>query len=340
MYLSRRNRVYYLWYTDDNGRKHKVSTRCRFKADAFAFMRTFRKENHQKQTRLKNLALKDFTAEFLAYSSGVHRPKTSKMYRTSLESFSLSVGDMPLRRIGVREIEAFLAKKSGGTSATSVRSYYSHLASAFEVAKRWGYIAANPFRNVPKPKAPEQLPVFFSREEFGRLMKAIPRTDIRQVVYCAVCTGMRLGEIISLKWPAVDFQRKVITIGNTEEFTTKSKRVRAIPMSEGLYRMLLEMRNGLASETNLVFHNKGRSWKVYWVTTLFKRYIRKANLDDRYHFHSLRHTFASWLAQDGVSLFAIQKLLGHSSSAITQVYSHLQPHELHNEVERISVVMN
>jgi integrase/recombinase XerD len=66
------------------------------------------------------------------------------------------------------------------------------------------------------------------------------------------------------------------------------------------------------------------------------RAVRRSEVADKnLHFHSLRHTFASWLVQDGVSLYEVQKLLGHSSIAVTQVYSPLQPEQLHATVNRI-----
>jgi site-specific recombinase XerD len=78
-----------------------------------------------------------------------------------------------------------------------------------------------------------------------------------------------------------------------------------------------------------------------WVSHKFKYYVYEARFsDDRLHFHSLRHTFASWLVQDGVSLYEVQKLLGHSSIAVTQVYSHLQPEQLHATVNRLKVGLN
>ena len=76
------------------------------------------------------------------------------------------------------------------------------------------------------------------------------------------------------------------------------------------------------------------------VTHKLKDYIRLAQLNHKLHFHSLRHTFASWLVQDGVSLYEVQKLLGHSNIAVTQVYSHLQPETLHSTVNRISFSSN
>jgi len=145
---------------------------------------------------------------------------------------------------------------------------------------------------------------------------------------------------LALRWEAVDFTRRVLMVANSAEFTTKNKRSRVLPMSEGLFRMLQARRERLTSETPLVFHRQGQALRLDTVSKAFKRYVRDAELPDRYHFHSLRHTFASWLAQDGVSLFAIQKLLGHASGAVTQVYSHLQPSELHSVVARVEVPLN
>jgi site-specific recombinase XerD len=69
--------------------------------------------------------------------------------------------------------------------------------------------------------------------------------------------------------------------------------------------------------------------------------VKEAKLENhRLHLHSLRHTFASWLVQDGVSLYEVQKLLGHSSIAVTEIYSHLQPEQLHETVNRLKVSLN
>jgi len=68
--------------------------------------------------------------------------------------------------------------------------------------------------------------------------------------------------------------------------------------------------------------------------------VRKVGLPDTIHFHSLRHTGASWLVQDGVSIYAVQKILGHSSIQVTMGYSHLVSEELHGIVNMIRVVAN
>lgn len=115
-------------------------------------------------------------------------------------------------------------------------------------------------------------------------------------------------------------------------------RRRTVPLSEtAMY--LLNARRG-KSTSECVFALNDRQINAGWVTHLSKRYVRRAGLDDRLRFHSLRHTFARWLVQDGVSLYEVQKLLGHSSSALTEVYSHLQPEQVHSTVNRIDIALN
>jgi len=107
-------------------------------------------------------------------------------------------------------------------------------------------------------------------------------------------------------------------------------RRRTVPLSETAMYLLNAPRGKSTSE--YLFTLNGKRINAGWVTHLFKRYVRHAGLNDRLRFHSLRHTFARWLVQDGVSLYEAQKLLGHSSSAVTEVYSHLQPEQVYSTV--------
>ena len=99
--------------------------------------------------------------------------------------------------------------------------------------------------------------------------------------------------------------------------------------------MLARRKENAISE--LVFHEKGRGLDR---KKLFKAYVIAAGLNDRLHFHSLRHTFATWLVQSGVGIYEVQKLMGHSSVAVTQVYAHLAPSELHSAEEKIALSLN
>jgi len=107
-------------------------------------------------------------------------------------------------------------------------------------------------------------------------------------------------------------------------------------MSEVVYQLLRTKH----SVNGFIFTVDGKKIAEDLVTHMFKAYVRKADLNPKLHLHSLRHTFATWLVQEGVSIYEVQKLLGHSSISVTQVYSHLAASELHGAVNKISVSLN
>jgi site-specific recombinase XerD len=110
-------------------------------------------------------------------------------------------------------------------------------------------------------------------------------------------------------------------------------------MSEAVFE-LLSRRQLTASASSFVFHRKGLQLPGDYVQHKFKRYARKLGLSENVRFHTLRHTFATWLVQEGVSIYEVQKLLGHSDISVTQVYSHLAASELHSAVEKLRVAPN
>jgi len=270
MFLSKRcNGIYYLWFDDELGRRHKVSTRCTLKSDALKFLQHFRQSEQERKVKLQRVSLSQFVRTYLSYSSNVLSVKSRESVTTSLREFLRIVGALPLHKVGVREIEQVLAVKMGEASEQTARTYFVTLASAFETARRWNCISSNPFRLVDKPKLPEIQPAFLSKDDFKRLLSAIENVDMKELYLSAISTGMRLGELSALEWTSVDFVRKVIHIQNSEAFTTKTRRNRVVPMSEQLWRMIAtrkERANG-----GLVFQKNGRRLTKDEVSKGFKK---------------------------------------------------------------------
>jgi len=336
MFLSKHpNGIYYLFFHDELGIRRKVTTKCRRKCEATKFLQSFKVSERERRLSQERRRLSQFKEDFLAYSRTVHTVKTQASFETAFKEFLKKLGDVPLHLVNIREIERFLSDKTSEASIWTARKYHTALASAFETAKKWKCISDNPFRQVEKPKAPEVQPAHFTKKEFQDLLKGISEVDFRELCICAVSTGLRLGELLSLEWTEVDFVLKILTVKNSATFTTKNKKIRVVPMSEQLWRMLATRKEGASSE--LVFHSNGQQLLAEKVSKTFKEYVRAAKLGEKLHFHSLRHTFATWLVQDGASIYEVQKLLGHSSIAVTQIYSHLAASELHSVVNRISL---
>lgn len=199
-------------------------------------------------------------------------------------------------------------------------------------------IVENLFRKTLSPKVPEVAPTLLTKPEFQLLLNLTHDQDLKDILVVAVTTGMRLGELLVMKWEDVNPVNKTILVRCTKEFLTKNRKNRQLPINISLGSILNQRREGC--EVGRVFKSKIRRFDAEIVSKSFKQLVRTAGLDERVHFHSWRHTITSWLVQDGASLYEVQKLLGHSSAAVTQIYSHLQPETLHATVNRISLNLN
>jgi site-specific recombinase XerD len=138
-----------------------------------------------------------------------------------------------------------------------------------------------------------------------------------------------------LKTYNVDLARRLIYIHSKPTFRSKWGKQRVIPLNDQMVDML-----GLLPRhdaTDYVFTFQGRKVAEDYLTHIFTEYVRAAGIAKRLHFHSLRHTYATWLVQAGVSIYEVQKLLGHSSIEMTHVYSHLQSEHLRETVNRFSL---
>ena len=286
--------------------------------------------------QMRQTTVSDFAEVYRAYAQGVHTPKTVETYQSALRELTRIVGNILLNSIGVREIENFLAVKKAQASAFTARKLYTSLASAFEKAVQWGYLSENPFRKVAKPKVPEVIPAYFTEPEFRLFLSAVKDRDFAELCKTGILTGLRLGELLNLRWGDLNFQSGKILVQNHGNFTAKTKRSRAVPMSRNLLRILADRKKNVRSESELIFHNRhGRKLNVGLVERKFKNAVRLVGLNERLHFHSLRHSYASGLVSSGVSLYAVGKLLGHSQPKTTEIYTHLAPDGLHSEVNKL-----
>ncbi len=331
--FKRSNGIYYVAYAIDGVRRWR-STGCTTKGEA---LKALTQMQRLLQVRSTSRSLAQFVAEYRPYAAANLRPGTSQGYNSSLVKLKAFLGDVPIAKITRRDVDEFILERRKSVKPVTVNIELRSLRAAFGVACRWGYINTNHFAKVALCRLPEVRPTFLSREDLRRLLGVVREAWLRELILFSVCTGARRGEATTLSWSQVDFGRRVIHIQSNVSFHTKGGKGRTLPMNEAVYRLLqMKQREG----SQYVFTREGQRLGASYVTHLFKRYVREIGLEDRLHWHSLRHTFASWLAQDGVSLYAIQKLLGHSSSAVTQIYAHLQPEQLHSVVDRIAVGVN
>jgi len=287
---------------------------------------------------VRKTRLREFFLDFHARNEGCLSPNTLATYRSAVNEFVRVVGDIGLEEVGAKEIETFVSKKTVEASDFTARKHFASLSSVFAAARRWKVIKTNPFDDVRRPKVRQAEPVYFTETDFRTLIGQMNDPDLKDITIVAGLTGLRLNEILNLHWDDVDFARKTICVKNTSTFTTKSKRNRYVPMHDQLPGLLMRRKETAACD--LVFHRDGKALSRFPVSRRFKEHVRRSGLNQRLHFHSLRHTFATWLVQSGVSIFEVQKLLGHSSIGVTQIYAHLASSELHSSVNKIEMKLD
>jgi len=289
--------------------------------------------------RRAGLALNDLLGEVQKYVDATLEPGTAAIYKTTFNHFKQFAGNPPLRMLGPRDFDRYKACRLANVAPATVNIELRTLRAAFRMGVRWNLIRRDPFEGTSLVRIPERDLPFFTRGEFQRVIDAIPEQWLRAVVMFAATTGMRQGEILSLRWEQVDLRARTVRIGNNAIFRTKTGKRRVVPLSKAAMNVL----QGLSShaESDYVFTLCGRPLLRRWVTTKLRRKVRELGLDRRLNFKALRSSFASWLAIDGVSIYQISKLLGHSDVKITQgYYAHLEPGEMHDVVNRINFTCN
>ena len=326
VYLSKRNNgFYYIGYFVDEKLRWKT-TKSRNKRKALTCLTRFRDFIEESN---KPKMLSEFMAAFMEFVEKTYNPKTVPMFRKALQNLIALTGNLRITAVSPRHVDIYKTKRVGKVSATSVNIELRQLRSAFGTALRWRYIRENPFSMIRFIKTPVPELVFFSSDEFRALLDAIKEEWLRDVVIFAALTGMRKGEIINLQWKDVDLKRRLITVQSNDNFTTKRGKRRTPPMNETIIELL--QRRQVQAFNEYVLTRAGQRIDKDWNSALFKKYIIQLKLNPKLHFHRLRSSFASWLVMDGVPIFAVSKLLGHSDVTTTvDHYAHLAPENLHD----------
>jgi integrase len=327
------------WYIlfEEEGRQRWKSTGAIRKRVALQALREF-KDTHSK--RPQPVLFTQFSTHFmLAQAHPLRESTLRRFYKPAFEAFLAACGNKVLDAYGLTDVEKFKRTILERASATYANILFRSLRSAFNLAVKWQMTSQNPFSRSTPVKIPEQTPAHFTREQFVQFLKEVSEPFLRDLYAFAALTGLRQGELLSLNWKSIDLDRGLLTVESAGRFLTKTGKLRTIPLS-GSALALLKRRYLVAHASGFVFHRNGLPLAQSYVEHKFKKAIREMKLDERLKFHSLRHTFATWLVQEGVSIYEVQKLLGHSSVAVTEVYSHLAASELHRAVNKINLQLN
>lgn len=262
-------------------------------------------------------------------------------YQNDLSQFSLFLKEQfdldevtLIRHIHLRSWLAQLKEEE--KSERTLQRKISAVKSLFKYLLRLGLVSQNPTRQISIPKAPKRLPVFLEEQQTQQITTALTYPEgfegdtERLIVELLYQTGMRRGELTGLSESDIEFSRKQIRV------LGKRNKERMIPVAEEL---LIDLRQYMNEKrkifnqpsTSLLCLMSGKPLYAQYVYRIVQKHLKTITTLTKKSPHVLRHTFATQLSNNGAELNAVKELLGHSSLAATQIYTH-------NNIDRLKEV--
>ena len=243
---------------------------------------------------------------------------------------------------------------SQGLKGNTVVKYHANIRKALDYAVQTDLIQTNPAIKVGRPQQEQFIADYYNQEELNNLFKVVKDTPLELIVYLTAFYGLRRSEVLGIRWSAIDFENKTITISHKvvtvtnedKEVKTKTKMItksktknkssyRTFPLFKEIENLLLYTRKMQEYYASIFKDSYNKQYKDFvcldelgnlrkpdYVSHKFKQILRNNDLRE-IRFHDLRHSCATLLVKKGISLREIQDWLGHSSSKTTERYTHL-----------------
>ncbi len=274
-----------------------------------------------------------YLSKFLDYIRSVKRYSTSTLlaYKKDIELFDqflvetynlaehTKVGNRHIRSYVIDMVQNKVSEKSINRKLSSLRSYFKYLLIE-------GLIETNPASQVVAPKIPKRLPSYVKEGEVIDLLdEIVDYTDYASyrdymIIYTLLTLGLRRSELINMKTSDVNLSRQILSV------IGKGNKERRLPLSKeyiGHYAKYTALKNKEFEVCGEVFlTNAGKPLYPKFVYNLVRRKITQVSSIHKRSPHVLRHSFATLLSENGAQITAIKDLLGHSSLAATQIYTH------------------
>lgn len=274
-------------------------------------------------------AIRDF-ARYLQIEENVS-PHTYRNYLSDLQAFrSFLMGDPGADDAPAPEsidhlmIRGYLASlQKGGAKKSTIARKLAVLRSFFQHLVREGRVSLNPAKRVLRPKQEKRLPRFLTVDQAQALMTTpsgegwTVQRD-RAILETFYSTGIRISELVGLNPDDIDFDSGMVKVFG------KGRKERIVPIGQKAVDALRAYLAARPFSAEALFINaRGGRLTARSVDRIVKKYVRRIDQPNMVP-HSLRHTFATHLLEEGADLRSVQEMLGHASLSTTQRYTHLQ----------------
>jgi integrase len=377
--LQKKGKYYYavVYLNDESGeRKAKwISTKCQKKGDAEKFLRKILSSIDDNTFVMPKKVT--FSVFIIYWLNNVIK---NEVEQTTWESYELVVGkhivpyfkgqlnDISLQDLQPLHLQKYYQDKFKGNESTAVKGlsaitlskHHANIKKALDYAVRMKLISFNPADRIQLPKKDKYHANYYTVEQLEKLFEVCLGTPIESAVYIAAHYGLRRGEVLGLKWDAINFKEQTITIRETivkfgkNAITKKPKSessLRTLPLMNNIGEYLKSLKNN-QKKNKLQFGkdyndegfvccwSDGSQIKTDYLNHTFKKILEKNNLS-HIRFHDLRHSAASYLIKHGVDLKNVQAWLGHADFSTTaNTYAHIDDESKKNTANTINNIFN
>lgn len=275
----------------------------------------------------------------------VHKTETTEATWQNTKSYYRNwidekLGKKKLIDITVDDIQPIITKALETRTTSTANFIKAVFRQIFNFAKKRDlYFKDNPAMKIKIKQKDNKRSRFLTQEEARTLLDALSKRsiDVHDIALISLFGGFRAGEIFNLKWEHVIWHSERISIVDP-----KNGESRMEPMHPVVKKML--QRRFSDDHNGYVFKARNGS-KISQISDTFQRTVDKLGFNDgitdvrqKVVFHTLRHTYASWLVMNGIDLYTTQKLMGHKSNQMTQRYAHLAPGYLEKAVNSLGSI--
>lgn len=272
-----------------------------------------------------------FLERYRAYLKATHRPTSILKFEHGLKKL------LSFRKIKyLDEITPSLLDECAVTLKSQLKKKYAPglnrdiraIKTAMRQAEFWDLIPTQNWRKVSKFKEVKGRVEFHTEDEINQILK-IFNPDWQLVVRLGFQAGLRRGEMAVLKWADIDFKNNQIYVA-----PNKTEGHRFVPIVPKLRKALESAKKRAKKGAEFVLNMGEDRYSPYYLSAFYTKET-KEKLPFKCGLHKLRHTFASHLVQNGVELYTVSKLLGHSSIKMTEIYAHLAQADLKSAVSKL-----
>lgn len=268
---------------------------------------------------------KEVADRYLKYQKARLKPKSYDREESIVRNHFARFSALKLSAIRRADIQRYVTDRAAVASANSVRRELASLTHLFALAVDWEIIPASPAQRVKAPKAPAGRVRYLQPTELKALLEGC-RDGLKEIVALAVSTGMRRGEILSLRYLDVDLSNRRILLPQT-----KNGDSRAVYLNAMAAMVIESLPDGKPGD--LLFSG----WTPGQVSEAFRRVCVRLKIVD-FRFHDLRHTAASWMRMGGADIHVVATVLGHKDLASAKRYQHLSPAYLADAVGKLDAI--